>query len=79
VYGQVKDFKTTAYGINLYKFAQEMQIETLTDELVEFFKQTKSSEIFALFDLYQMTGNQVGLRNCKEVRENILFVYGESI
>ena len=69
VYGQVKDFKSTAFGVNLYKFAQEMQIETLMDELDEFFKKTNSSEIFALFDLYLTIGNQVGLDNCKLVRK----------
>jgi hypothetical protein len=74
VYGHVKDFKTTAFGVQLYKFAHEMQIDTLTDELVEFFKQTTSSEIFALFDLYHSTGNQVGIENCKEVRENFIFL-----
>ena len=68
VYGQVKDFKSTAFVIQLYKFAQEMQIDNLKDELVEFFKQTKSSEIFSVFDLYQMTSNQVGLENCKLVK-----------
>jgi len=73
VYGQVKDFKTTAFGVQLYKFAQEMQIDNLTDELVEFFKETKSSEIFALFDLYHSTGNQVGLENCKGVRKCSIF------
>jgi hypothetical protein len=65
----VKDFKSTAFGIKLYKLAQEMQIENLKDELVEFFKQTKSSEIFDLFDLYQMTGNKVGLDHCKLVNK----------
>jgi hypothetical protein len=65
----VKDFQSTAFGANLYKLAQEMQIENLKDELVEFFKQTKSSEIFALFDLYHYTGNKVGLDHCKLVRE----------
>jgi len=69
----VKDFKTTAFGVQLYKFAQEMQIDNLTDELVEFFKETKSSEIFALFDLYHSTGNQVGLENCKGVRKCSIF------
>ena len=75
MYGQVKDFKTTANGVKLYKFAQEMQIETLSDELVDFFKETKSSEIYALFDLYHSTGDQVGLDKCKLVRKMIDF-YG---
>jgi hypothetical protein len=70
VYGQVTDFKSTAYCTNLYKFAQEMQIDTLKEELAEFFKRTKSSEIFALFDFCFKSGDKVGLRNCKLVREN---------
>jgi hypothetical protein len=69
----VKDFKTTAFGVKLYKFAQEMQIDTLKDELVEFFKETKSSEIFALFDFCFMSGNQTGLDNCKLVRKCFVF------
>jgi hypothetical protein len=77
VYGQVKDFKTTAFGVKLYKFAQEMQIDTLTGHLVEFFKETKSSEIFALFDFYLMTGNQEGLENCKLVRKCLISVHGK--
>jgi hypothetical protein len=73
VYGQVLDFKSTAYCVNLYKFAHEMQIDTLKDELAEFFKQTKkSSEIFALFDFCFTSGNQVELKKCKLVRENVL-------
>jgi hypothetical protein len=68
VYGQVKDFQTIAFAAKMYKFSLEMQIDTLTDELVEFFKQAKSSEIFALFDLYHVTGNQVALKKCKLVR-----------
>jgi hypothetical protein len=71
VYGQEKDFKSTAFGVKIYKLAQEMQIDTLSDELDEFFKQTKSSEIFALFDLYHSTGNQAGLDNCKSVSKGL--------
>jgi hypothetical protein len=72
VYGEVKDFISTAFGIKLYKFAREMQIETLMDELVEFFKETKSSEMFSVLDFYHSSGNQVGLKNCKWVRTNII-------
>jgi hypothetical protein len=69
----VKDFiQTMAFAAKIYKFAQEMQIETLIDELDEFFKQAKSTEIFALFDLYHSTGNQVGLDKCKLVRKYFL-------
>ena len=77
VYGQVKDFKSTAFGVKLYKFAHEMQIDTLSDELVEFFKLTKSSEIFALFDLHVMSGNKEGLENCKLVRKCSIFPFYE--
>jgi hypothetical protein len=71
VYGEVKDFISTDFGVNLYKFSQEIQIDTLTDALVEFFKETKSSEMFSVFNLYHSTGNKVGLENCKLVRQNI--------
>jgi hypothetical protein len=71
VYGREKNYKfeTTAFGVKLYKFADEMQIDTLTDELFKFLNHTKSSEIFALFDLYHSTDNQVGLDHCKDVRQ----------
>ena len=72
----MKDFKKTAFGVNLYKFAQEMQIDTLKEELIEFFKKTKSSEIFALFDLYFTIGNQVGLDSCKLVRKSFISAHG---
>jgi hypothetical protein len=70
VYGEVKDFMSTEFGVLLYKFSQEMQIDTLTDALVEFFKETRSFEMFSVFDLYHSTGNKVGLENCKLVRQN---------
>ena len=56
------------FGIALYKFAQEMQIDALTEALVENFMPIKSVEVFVLFDLFHASGNQVGLDNCKLVR-----------
>jgi hypothetical protein len=69
VYGQVKDFKNTTFGSKLYKFAQEMQIDDLTEEVVTFLKKAKISEYFALFDLYSRTGHKRGLNYCKLVRQ----------
>lgn len=69
MYGAVKDFKSVSFGIKVYKFAHEMQITTLmTVGLTEFFHKTiKATEIFAIFDLYTMSDNQLGLYHCKKV------------
>lgn len=67
VYGRVKDFKSASFGAQVYKFANEVQISALTKELVSFFKETnKASEVFAIFDLYLQSGNQLGCDSCKQ-------------
>jgi hypothetical protein len=67
VYGRVKDFKDAAFGTQVYKFANEMQIVALTKELVSFLTQSnKASEVFAIFDLYVTLANQLGCDSCKQ-------------
>jgi hypothetical protein len=75
VYGQpVKKFKNFAFGVQVYVFANQMQIKLLPTELEKLFKDTKAAEIFAIFDVYQMTNNQSGLANCKhQVTINNIF------
>lgn len=71
MYGAVKDFKSVALGIQVFKFAHEMQIDSLlmTDDIVEFFKENQdASDIFSIFDLYHKYDNQLGIEACKEVR-----------
>jgi hypothetical protein len=67
VYGEVKDFKSISFAINLYEFAQEMQIHSLTRALEEFFKNAETTEMCALFEYFRAIGNQAGLDNCKMV------------
>jgi hypothetical protein len=66
VYGKVKDFKSATFGTEVYKFSNEMQITALTKELVIFLKETnKPADVFTIFDLYAMSGNQLGCDSCK--------------
>lgn len=69
----MKDFKSVAIGIQVYKFAHEMQIDSLltNDDIVEFFRenQVEASDIFSIFDLFHKYGNQLGIEACKEVRK----------
>jgi hypothetical protein len=64
----VKEFRNASFGAEVYKFAHEMQIESLTEDLGNFFEGTKAPEIFAIFDLYlRLDGNQTALETCKQV------------
>jgi hypothetical protein len=67
VYGRVKEFKDATFGVQVYKFADQMQIGALTRELVNFFNESnKASEVFAIFDLYATSGNKLGCDSCKQ-------------
>jgi hypothetical protein len=70
VYGCEEDFKTKSisFAIQVYKFANEMQIDGLTTKLSEFLGQpTSALDVFATFDLFYMTNNRPGLESCKKV------------
>jgi hypothetical protein len=68
VYGHVKEFKNASFGAEVYKFAHEMQIDWLIQDLIKFFKGIKASEIFPIFDLYlRLNGNQMALESCQQV------------
>jgi hypothetical protein len=56
--------------ILIYKFAHEMQIDSLTVQLAKLLKKTKASEIFGVFDLYQTINRRDYLGHCKEVYLN---------
>lgn len=58
MYGQVSDFKSVLFGIEVYKFAHEMQIVSLTAALDDFFNEPEASDVFAIFNIYQMLSNQ---------------------
>jgi hypothetical protein len=68
VYGGVKEFKSATFGIEVYKFADEMQISALTKELANFFvdEVNNASEVFAIFDHYVSSDNQLGCDSCKQ-------------
>jgi hypothetical protein len=70
VYGCEEDLKTKSISlaIQVYKFADEMQIDGLTTKLSEFLGQpTSALEVFATFDLFYMTSNGPRLESCKRV------------
>jgi hypothetical protein len=67
VYGREKNFESATFAIKVYKFSDEMQISTLTKELTDFLVETNTpSEVFSNFDLYAMSGNQLGCDSCKQ-------------
>jgi hypothetical protein len=53
--------------ILIFKFAHEMQVDSLVVHLDSLFKKTKASEIFGVYDLYQVTGRQDYLGYCEQV------------
>lgn len=68
----MKDFTSVSIAIQVYKFAQEMQITSLVEAgfFVDYLeKNMKASEVFAIFDMYIMSGNQLGMNSCKAVRD----------
>jgi hypothetical protein len=68
VYGQVKDFRSISFGVEIYKWADEMQITSLVAVLDKYFKdEAKATEIFELFELYFKIGNKAGVEWCKKV------------
>ena len=68
IYGRVKEFKNASFGAEVYKFAHEMQIDSLTEDLGKFFEGTKAPEMFSIFDLLlRLDGNQTALETCKQV------------
>jgi hypothetical protein len=70
VYGQpLKKVKNVALGVQVYVFANEMQIKLLpTTEPDKVYKDTKAADIFVIFiNLYQMINNQPILDICKQV------------
>lgn len=54
-------------AIQVYLFAHEMQINTFLKALDAFFAKVDASEIFPVFDMYKMIGNEVTLDTCKQV------------
>jgi hypothetical protein len=70
VYGRADDFekKGVSFAVQVYKFAHEMQIDALTKQITEFFKQPSALKVFAIFDLFCASDNQPGLDRCKKVR-----------
>jgi hypothetical protein len=70
IYGQVKEFQNASFGVEVYILADMLQIKLLIQDLDEFFKEEmKTSEIFAIFDLYLWLGGnkKMELERCKRV------------
>jgi hypothetical protein len=70
VYGEVIDFKSISFAMQVYKFAHENQIHSLMAKgLFKYFKDnTKISDCCAIFNLYQFYEDKLGLQYCKKVR-----------
>lgn len=77
VYGRAEDFKlkSTSYTVEVYKFAHEMQIDSLTKQLTELFKEPTAVNVFAIFELFCKSENKPGLEICKKVGDLRLFVF----
>jgi hypothetical protein len=62
VYGQVGDFGSTSQGVEVYKFARKMKMQTLLEFLDKKFKDEATPyEIFEIYNLYMEPRNQDGL------------------
>jgi hypothetical protein len=71
----VKEFKSATFATQVYKYADKMQISSLTKELVIYFEEeiNKASQVFVIFDLYVNSNNQQGRDICKE--ESLLKIH----
>jgi hypothetical protein len=71
VYSNEKENDTSGLSFDelilIFKFAHEMQVDSLVVQLDVFFKETKASEIFGVYNLYQETGHQDYLGYCEQV------------
>jgi len=48
-------------------FANEMLINTLLKALDSFFTKVQATDVFPVFDMYKMLGNEAALDTCKQV------------
>lgn len=72
MYGREKDFKSVDFGLKVFKFADEMQIDDLIKELDKFFKSSMKKlspdmNIFPIFDLYNLLEYKQGVNWCMQV------------
>jgi hypothetical protein len=68
VYGQVKDFVSISFSVEVYKFAHEMEMKSLMTVLEKYFKdEANASDIFTVFDMYQTLNDNEGVAWCKKV------------
>jgi len=52
VYGKLTDFKDVSFAVEVFKFAHEMQLDYLANDLIKFIRlKVKPGEVFATFDL----------------------------
>lgn len=68
IYGGEKHFRNTSFGLEVYKLANELDIEPLVQDLDTFFMESKASDKFPIFDLYlRLNGNPLVIGRCIEV------------
>jgi hypothetical protein len=62
---ETNQFQSVSFAIEVYEFADRMQIETLTTELDEMFKNIDATKIFPIFELYISLNKERALFWCK--------------
>lgn len=72
------EFRSVSFGVDLYKWAHDMQIESLMAVLKGYFEdKAEPSQLFEICELYFKIGYQEGLEWCKKVI--LLLFYGKKI
>lgn len=71
----MKEFKDLSFQVKMYRFAHEMQIDSLTEELEKLFDEITAMEIFIIFDLYIEVNNEDGIDKCKKVFFKFILYY----
>jgi hypothetical protein len=60
-------------AVLVFEFAQQMEIDTLVNELEKFLPNTKASEMFAVFEILLKSGKHQTLILCKQVCSQFIF------
>lgn len=71
LYGQMKEIKDVQLAVEVFKFAHEMQINSLMHAVIESFKAIGADDVLPFYALCTRLEHQRGLEMCKTV--SILF------
>jgi hypothetical protein len=68
VYGKLRDFKDVPFAVEVFKFAHEMQLDYLANDLIDFIKvEVKPDKVFATYDFFIKMDSDAGLKVCSKV------------